>query len=111
LKIPRLCEDADIFLARKIHFDQRLDDVLPNSADAAAAVSVRMERIQTDALKNHNAISRRRNAGTRRREGHDANAKGGAFLQESPTGDIDRVRAHVSSVATAEKPARKCDVE
>jgi hypothetical protein len=38
-----------------------------------------MKRIQTDALKNHNAIARRRNAGTRHREGHDANAKGGAF--------------------------------
>ena len=58
LKLPRLSQHADIFIALIIHLDQRLDDVAPDARDAAAAVAVGMERVQTDALINDNAISR-----------------------------------------------------
>ena len=56
LKLPRLSEHADVFIAVVIHLDQRLDDVAPDTRDAAAAVAVGMERVQTDALINDNAI-------------------------------------------------------
>ena len=58
LKLPRLSQHADIFVAVIIHLDQRLDDVAPDARDAAAAVAVGMKRVQTDALINHQAISR-----------------------------------------------------
>ena len=56
LKLPRLSEHADVFIAVIIHLDQRLDDVAPDARDAAAAVTVGMERVETDALINDNAI-------------------------------------------------------
>ncbi len=56
LKLPRLSEHADVFIAVVIHLDQRLDDVAPDPRDAAAAVTVGVERVETDALINDNAI-------------------------------------------------------
>ena len=67
LKLPRLGQHADIFAARIVHFDQRLDDVLPNAADAAAAVGIRVKRIQADALKHDDAIFRGGERGARAR--------------------------------------------
>ena len=56
LKLPRLSQHADIFVAVIIHLDQRLDDVAPDPRDAAAAVAVGMERVETDALIDDDAI-------------------------------------------------------
>ena len=56
LKLPRLSEHADVFIAVVIHLDQRFDDVAPDARDAAAAVAVGMERVETDALIDDDAI-------------------------------------------------------
>jgi hypothetical protein len=60
LKLPRLSQHADVFIFVVIHLDQRLDDVAPDARDAAAAVTVRMERVETHALIHNDAVSGRR---------------------------------------------------
>src|SRR5262245_16839325 len=56
LKLPRLSQNPDIFVTSKVHLDQRFDHVEPNANDAAAAVGVGMQGIQTHSLKNDYTI-------------------------------------------------------